>query len=734
MSGSPPTLQSIIQQRFTDVRSTPGASHSTSIDTTPVSNNSHGFDHGYATVKDREAVIRAELLPHVYYDEHLGNKAFVGKVTSNKGIEQFLKSCKTYDTISKRWTGIKDRKYKKEKELYKPIRMLMASILKHFDSSGKRSVVDTHGKRLFHVEGLPDSEGQTTQLKSSPDITIERHEKGGASRKAAGPKYYAAVASPIEIKTERNFSFDANLVQIAVYARQVFIQQKNRLLVYSLIVTEKHVRLYIFDRSGVSHSTKIDIHQNASDFVRIVLGVASSDDGVIGLDTRIYRRQESLFLDTVDAEMKPVTLSLEEKPIQVFSRRAIRGRGTCCWKAKDNEGKIVVVKDAWRSRDRTPEWKLLLKVKGLAGVGQMIAYDDDEKLHVSTLRGIDITKLPKEPQSSFRDRTFYRLILEYHGKSIVSFETREDVLFAIRDAIAGHQNLWNEHILHRDVSINNILIGQPGSTAGYRGILIDLDMAILIDRKDSLKEADFRTGTRAFQSVNVLESYRRRDAVSHDYLDDLESFFYVLCWVCFGYAGPNKKVEPLPEVLESWEKEEPQTAAMGKQTFFFRPLEESSVTGFFGPIFHKLLLQLHTFFKHQVLRKIAIPKDQAAPCLIDLKTKAVEDYAMVLGFVDEAIKDLAASTAVAGDGRVFAPVTPITSQPMTPKKAKAPSNELPVFSFRRNSLAGEVSPSSRKRGSGSLDDESPVPKRARPRPYAPEQPSSLSISIEDNSE
>ncbi|KAF8971794.1 hypothetical protein BDZ97DRAFT_1785176, partial [Flammula alnicola] len=671
-----PPIQSIIQQRFTE--STPGASHSTSIDNTPMSNSSHGFDHGYATVKDREAVIRAELLPHVYYDEHLGNKAFVGKVVSNKEIEKFLKSCKTYDTISKRWTGIKNRKYTKEKELYKPIRTLMASILKHFDSSGKRSVVDTHGQRLFHVEGLPDSEGQTTQLKSSPDITIERHEKGGASRKAAGPKYYAAVASPIEIKTERNFSFDANLVQIAVYARQIFIQQKNRLLVYSLIVTEKHVRLYIFDRSGVSHSTKIDIHQNASDFVRIVLGVASSDDGVIGLDTRIYRRQESLFLDTVDAEMKPVTLSLEEKPI--FSRRAIRGRGTCCWKAKDNEGKVVIVKDAWRSRDRTPEWKLLLKVKGLAGVGQMIAYDDDEKLHVSTLRGIDITKIPKEPQSSFHDRTFYRLILEYYGKSIVGFETREDVLFAIRDAIAGHQNLWNEHILHRDVSINNILIGQPGSTAGYRGILIDLDMAILIDCKESLKEADFRTGTRAFQKT----------AIYHDYLDDLESFFYVLCWVCLGYDGPNQKVEPFPELLQSWESGAPQTAARAKNVFLFRRIRGSVVTDYFGPIFNTLLTQLQAFFRQQLVTKDNDPDDRPAPFLVDLKPRAVEDYATVLG---------------------FSVVTPTTSQP----------NELPMFPFRRN-------------GPGSLDDESRVPKRARPRPYAPEQLSSLSISIENNSE
>jgi len=58
---------------------------------------------------------------------------------------------------------------------------------------------------------------------------------------------------------------------------------------------------------------------------------------------------------------------------------------------------------------------------------------------------------------------------------------------------SGHQNLWNKDILHRDVSINNILMGTSKARVGNRGLLIDLDMAVLLSREGSLAGADFRT-------------------------------------------------------------------------------------------------------------------------------------------------------------------------------------------------------------------------------------------------
>jgi len=86
-----------------------------------------------------------------------------------------------------------------------------------------------------------------------------------------------------------------------------------------------------------------------------------------------------------------------------------------------------------------------------------------------------------------------------------------------------------------------------------RGFLIDLDMAKVIGTEPS--GAMNRTGTMEFMSINVL---RRREP--HRYRDDLESFFYVLIWICVMYESTGHRHYVLddqdkassPEVLNGW--------------------------------------------------------------------------------------------------------------------------------------------------------------------------------------
>ncbi|KAJ3509079.1 hypothetical protein NLJ89_g5405 [Agrocybe chaxingu] len=148
-----------------------------------------------------------------------------------------------------------------------------------------------------------------------------------------------------------------------------------------------------------------------------------------------------------------------------------------------------------------------------------------------------------------------------------------EILTALRDAIAGHQNMLRKGILHRDVSINNIVIGKyrDKSKVGTRGILIDLDMAIWTDRMESVLGKDFRTGTRAYQSGNILHSYSEPfKCRPHSHLDDLESFFYVLCWICFSYLGVrNLKLPGTSPILEDWDDEDPNRAWRAKKSFYY---------------------------------------------------------------------------------------------------------------------------------------------------------------------
>ncbi len=72
--------------------------------------------------------------------------------------------------------------------------------------------------------------------------------------------------------------------------------------------------------------------------------------------------------------------------------------------------------------------------------------------------------------------------------------------------LSGYKNLYDRGILHRDVSVNNLLIGKPGASAPNRGVIIDLDMSIELSRTRSLKDIDFKTVSSTLRSSPVVVS------------------------------------------------------------------------------------------------------------------------------------------------------------------------------------------------------------------------------------
>lgn len=99
---------------------------------------------------------------------------------------------------------------------------------------------------------------------------------------------------------------------------------------------------------------------------------------------------------------------------------------------------------------------------------------------------------------------------------------------------SGHQQLYHNGILHRDISVNNILFDETNN----RGFLIDLDHAIRVPRlsiseQTEGKKKHTRTGTKLFMSATILLD----EQVEHRVYHDLESFFWVLFWLCLGDTG-----------------------------------------------------------------------------------------------------------------------------------------------------------------------------------------------------
>jgi hypothetical protein len=91
-------------------------------------------------------------------------------------------------------------------------------------------------------------------------------------------------------------------------------------------------------------------------------------------------------------------------------------------------------------------------------------------------------------------------------------------------------------MLQRDISPNNLMVNEVDDNPSHPAFLIDLDLAIKEQREMS-SGARGKTGTRAFMAIGVL-----LDEEIHSFMHDLESFFWVIFWICIHYDGSAKDV------------------------------------------------------------------------------------------------------------------------------------------------------------------------------------------------
>ena len=90
--------------------------------------------------------------------------------------------------------------------------------------------------------------------------------------------------------------------------------------------------------------------------------------------------------------------------------------------------------------------------------------------------------------------------------------------------VIGHKWLYDiPKILHRDISVNNLMVRKEGDEVFT--VLNDFDLAVSVDIKSM--SSKHRTGTKPFVAIDLLGP----DPTVHMYCHDLESMFYVLVWI-----------------------------------------------------------------------------------------------------------------------------------------------------------------------------------------------------------
>ncbi|KAI9615559.1 hypothetical protein H4Q26_011500 [Puccinia striiformis f. sp. tritici PST-130] len=228
--------------------------------------------------------------------------------------------------------------------------------------------------------------------------------------------------------------------------------------------------------------------------------------------------------------------------VPIFRASAICGRGTTTWKAHlaDDKSRQYLIKDSWHPEKSEQEGDMLCKVgRNLPHVVRYHHHQDvtragkrvDIASHVrSGLKFEGCTTLraktgPEEPKNVFTNRFHRRLILKDVGQPIRKVKTPARLLEALEGCIRGHHALFNAGYLHRDISINNLMINDQATDPCRRSFLIDLDVAI--NRESNDDKHHTLTGTKVFMSASLL-----LEENCHSHVDDLESFFRVFVWIC----------------------------------------------------------------------------------------------------------------------------------------------------------------------------------------------------------
>ncbi|EFY95436.1 Protein kinase-like protein [Metarhizium robertsii ARSEF 23] len=448
--------------------------------------------------------------------------------------------------------------------------------------------------------------------------------------------HWSQILVPGELKSNPSADTAAKAwLDLGRYAREVLAAQDTRRFVLGFTLCGSLMRIWEFDRLGGIASEQFDINKQGQLFVSTILGFLWMSERDLGFDPTIITRGDERYIEIErDGQKQHIILK------KVLRRaRCIAGRATTCWLAyADQEPQTaLVVKDSWQYTERAEEGELLQEAteRGVINVARYYYHttvrvgDKDDDVLANIRKGLDLseavntrfrrsnkstsnasatstpgqshsssigvkrpsseTSLPLPPRKrsistsptkagmeQLSNRVHRRIILCDYGVPLYEASSRIALLAAMERYIEGHESLLKAGFLHRDISINNLMIDEDKDKA----FLIDLDLAIRVPRVDATGAKE-KTGTRAFMAIGALLGDE------HSFMHDLESFFWVLFWICIHYDGPGKDIGSTE--FDSWNYEKDsrlvqlKVGTIGDESIFLK-IAGDNFTPFYRPL------------------------------------------------------------------------------------------------------------------------------------------------------
>ncbi|KJZ68814.1 hypothetical protein HIM_11788 [Hirsutella minnesotensis 3608] len=411
--------------------------------------------------------------------------------------------------------------------------------------------------------------------------------------------------------------FKACMLQLTRHVRSIFADQPMRRFVHAFTIKATTMELWIYDRSGAYSSGEFDIHREPEKLARALVAYATMDDNAMGLDMSIEWKNSHRYITVEDINGDKKRMELNGLLVR---QRAVVCRGTTCFSTRQGVAKFSWRSDKRQPSEvrhlKLAQEKGVQGVATLVGHREIMSIADlragldfssstrhpfrttthDGSDGYNRLQGSESSGSSRKRKSSeedarptmrrrsnsqrsalrqaydppseeandeaklslytpnredlYENRILSCLVISPAGRVVCDFGTIRELLESLRDAIRAHRSLYLKGgILHRDISSNNIIITNHGRSEGFKGMLIDLDLAK--ERDSGPSGARHQTGTMQFMAIEVLRG------IDHTYRHDLESFFYVLLWMCarcswdrFKGSGEEK---PAESDLRNWE-------------------------------------------------------------------------------------------------------------------------------------------------------------------------------------
>ncbi|KAI9615426.1 hypothetical protein H4Q26_011364 [Puccinia striiformis f. sp. tritici PST-130] len=385
---------------------------------------------------------------------------------------------------------------------FEPFRPLITALLVKEDKTNQEMF-----ELINDLSSIPSATMSISSTSSlmNPSSTLALYDFLPALTQELEGLMYPNVPAP---NAESNASHAA--ISLGRHVYEVFLAQPTRSFVIGLTLCGTSMQLWQFDRSGAIGSESIDVKANKENlykFFTLILSLLTCNKHDLGFDPSF-----------LDIDGQACINIAESQKLQIETEAVLK-----------NFRKFLI-KDSWQPEHRRQEGSMLCDMtkKNMPHVARYYHHQDVEVAG----KKVDIQSYVRRGanfQSGQRTNTNQLDNSERRGGTHIESRFSGALLEALEGCIQGHRALFNAGILHKDISVNNLMFDNQTDDPNRKSFLIDLDVAVPYPTEHDEDDC-VRAGTKVFMSINLLLQRN-----SHTYVDDLESFFWVLVWICALY-------------------------------------------------------------------------------------------------------------------------------------------------------------------------------------------------------